>query len=134
MGKLRIRISTLEIGKVYKNTYPLLLLNVTGLKKMGELEVAVRFVRMAPTLDFLNVYSQPLLPMMHHIKPIGVVQQEVLRTIAVKITAAHFSRSEPPLRREVVTYMLDADSHSFSMRKIRANWLRIVNVLYGSRT
>ncbi|KAL8214418.1 hypothetical protein R6Q57_003867 [Mikania cordata] len=131
MGKLRIRISTLEIGKVYKNTYPLFLLNVTGLKKMGELEVAVRFIRMAPTLDFLNVYSQPLLPMMHHIKPIGVVQQEVLRTIAVKITAAHFSRSEPPLRREVVTYMLDADSHSFSMRKIRANWLRIVNILSG---
>ncbi|KAD1404144.1 hypothetical protein E3N88_42871 [Mikania micrantha] len=75
--------------------------------------------------------STPLLPMMHHIKPIGVVQQEVLRTIAVKITAAHFSRSEPPLRREVVTYMLDADSHSFSMRKIRANWLRIVNILSG---
>ncbi|KAK9068519.1 hypothetical protein SSX86_012633 [Deinandra increscens subsp. villosa] len=131
MGKVRIRISTLEIGKVYQNTYPLMLLNVAGLKKMGELEVAVRFVRMAPTLDFLNVYSQPLLPLMHHIKPIGVVQQEVLRTIAVKITAAHFARSEPPLRREVVTYMLDADSHAFSMRKVRANWLRIVNVLSG---
>lgn len=131
MGKVRIRISTLEVGKVYKNTYSLMLLNATGLKKMGELEVAVRFVRMAPTLDFLNVYSQPLLPIMHHIKPIGVVQQEVLRTIAVKITAAHLARSEPPLRREVVTYMLDADTHAFSMRKVRANWLRIVNVLSG---
>ncbi|KAK1426150.1 hypothetical protein QVD17_14819 [Tagetes erecta] len=131
MGKVRIRISTLEIGKVYKNTYPLMLLNAAGLKKMGELELAVRFVRMTPTLDVLSVYSQPLLPIMHHIKPIGVVQQEVLRTIAVKITAAHFARSEPPLRREVVTYMLDADSHAFSMRKVRANWLRIVNVLSG---
>ncbi|KAJ0503106.1 putative C2 domain, phosphoribosyltransferase, C2 domain superfamily [Helianthus annuus] len=131
MGKVRIRLSTLEIGKVYKNSYPLMLLNVGGLKKMGELEVAVRFVRMAPTIDLLNVYAQPLLPIMHHIKPIGVVQQEVLRTIAVKITAAHFARSEPPLRREVVTYMLDADSHAFSMRKVRANWLRIVNVLSG---
>ncbi|KAL4560630.1 hypothetical protein LXL04_032783 [Taraxacum kok-saghyz] len=129
MGKVHIRISTLEIGKVYKNTYSLMLLNAVGLKKMGELEVAVRFVRMAPTLDFLNVYSQPLLPIMHHIKPIGVVQQDVLRTIAVKITAAHLARSEPPLRREVVTYMLDADTHAFSMRKVRANWLRIVNVL-----
>nr|XP_043609107.1 protein QUIRKY [Erigeron canadensis] len=131
MGKVLIRISTLQIGKVYKNTYPLMLLNAAGLKKMGELEVAVRFVRMAPTIDLLNVYAQPLLPIMHHIKPIGVVQQEVLRTIAVKITAAHLARSEPPLRREVVTYMLDADSHAFSMRKVRANWLRIVNVLSG---
>ncbi|KAI3743358.1 hypothetical protein L1987_61065 [Smallanthus sonchifolius] len=131
IGKVRIRISTLEIGKVYKNTYPLMLLNVAGPKKMGELEVAVRFVRMTQTLDFLSVYSQPLLPIMHHIKPIGLVQQEVLRTIAVKITAAHFARSEPPLRREVVTYMLDTDSHAFSMRKVRANWLRIVNVLSG---
>ncbi|XP_076950069.1 multiple C2 domain and transmembrane region protein 16-like [Bidens hawaiensis] len=131
MGKVRVRLSTLEIGKVYKNSYPLMLLNATGLKKMGELELAVRFVRMAPTIDFLNVYAQPLLPLMHHIKPIGVVQQEVLRTIAVKITAAHFARSEPPLRREVVTHMLDADTHAFSMRKVRANWLRIVNVLSG---
>ncbi|XP_071690533.1 multiple C2 domain and transmembrane region protein 16 [Rutidosis leptorrhynchoides] len=131
MGKVRIRISTLETGKVYKNMYPLMLLNATGLKKMGELEVAVRFVKMAPTIDLLNVYAQPLWPIMHHIKPIGVVQQEVLRTIAVKITAAHLARSEPPLRREVVTYMLDADSHAFSMRKVRANWLRIVNVLSG---
>nr|GEV44721.1 protein QUIRKY [Tanacetum cinerariifolium] len=131
MGKVLIRISNLEIGKVYKNTYPLLLLNATGLKKMGELEVAVRFIRMAQTIDLLSVYSQPLWPIMHHIKPIGVVQQEVLRTIAVKITAAHLARSEPPLRREVVTYMLDADSHTFSMRKVRVNWLRIVNVLSG---
>ncbi|KAJ9559112.1 hypothetical protein OSB04_013726 [Centaurea solstitialis] len=131
LGKVRIRISNLEMGRVYKNTYPLMLLNGAGLKKMGELELAVRFVRMAPRLDFLNVYTQPLLPIMHHVKPIGVVQQEVLRTIAVKVIAAHLARSEPPLRREVVTYMLDADSHAFSMRKVRANWLRIINVLSG---
>ncbi|XP_024983600.1 protein QUIRKY [Cynara cardunculus var. scolymus] len=131
MGKVRIRISNLEMGKVYNNVYPLMLLNGAGLKKMGELEVAVRFVRMAPRLDFLNVYAQPLLPIMHHIKPIGVVQQEVLRTTAVKVIAAHLARSEPPLRREVVTYMLDADTHTFSMRKVRANWLRIINVLSG---
>ncbi|KAL0308254.1 UNVERIFIED_CONTAM: protein QUIRKY [Sesamum radiatum] len=131
VGKVRIRISTLATGKVYRSVFPLLLLSQAGLKKMGDIELAVRFARATPTLDFLHVYSQPLLPMMHHLKPLGMVQQEALRAIAVKIVSAHLSRSEPPLRREVVTYMLDADSNTFSMRKVRANWLRIINVIAG---
>ncbi|KAL2250885.1 UNVERIFIED_CONTAM: Protein QUIRKY [Sesamum indicum] len=131
VGKVRIRISTLATGKVYRSVFPLLLLSQAGLKKMGEIELAVRFARATPTLDFLHVYSQPLLPMMHHLKPLGMVQQEALRAIAVKIVSAHLSRSEPPLRREVVTYVLDADSNTFSMRKVRANWLRIINVIAG---
>ncbi|XVF42574.1 hypothetical protein PTKIN_Ptkin01aG0374600 [Pterospermum kingtungense] len=131
MGKVRVRISTLETGKVYRNTYPLMMLGNNGVQKMGALEVAVRFVRVAPTLDFLHVYSQPLLPLMHHIKPLGMAQQEMLRGTAVKLLAAHLSRSEPPLRSDVVRYMLDADTQTFSMRKVRANWSRIVNVLSG---
>ncbi|XP_073151429.1 multiple C2 domain and transmembrane region protein 16 [Henckelia pumila] len=131
IGKARIRVSTLAIGKVYRSVFPLFLLSRFGLKKMGEIELAVRFARVTPTLDFLHVYSQPLLPMMHHLKPIDMVQQDVLRNNAVKIVSAHLLRSEPPLRHEVVTYMLDADSHMFSMRKVRANWLRIINVIAG---
>ncbi|KAJ7976406.1 C2 domain-containing protein [Quillaja saponaria] len=131
IGKVRVRISTLQTGRVYKNAYPLLVLTQSGMKKMGEVEIAIRFIRATPTLDFLHVYSQPLLPLMHHIKPLGVVQQEVLRNTAVKIVAAHLSRSEPPVKREVVIYMLDADTHAFSMRKVRANWYRIINVIAG---
>ncbi|KAK6131646.1 hypothetical protein DH2020_034660 [Rehmannia glutinosa] len=131
IGKVRIRISTLTTGKVYRSVFSLILLSQAGLKKMGEIELAVRFARATPTLDFLHVYSQPLLPMMHHLKPIGMVQQEVLRAATVKIVSAHLSRAEPPLRREVVTYMLDSDSNTFSMRKVRANWLRIINVIAG---
>ncbi|TXG66362.1 hypothetical protein EZV62_007637 [Acer yangbiense] len=131
MGKVRIRISTLETSKVYKNTYPLLLLGNNGTTKLGEIEVAVRFIRSGPTLDFLHVYSQSLLPLMHHIKPLGVVHQEMLRSTACKIIAAHLARSEPPLRQDVVRYMLDADTQSFSMRKVRVNYFRIVNILAG---
>ncbi|KAH6762462.1 C2 calcium/lipid-binding plant phosphoribosyltransferase family protein [Perilla frutescens var. hirtella] len=132
IGKVRIRISTLTTAKVYKSVFPLILLSQAGLKKMGEIELAVRFVRSSPTLDFLHVYSQPLLPAMHHLKPLGMVQQEALRGAAMKIVAAHLSRSEPPLRREVVSHMLDhADSNSFSMRKVRANWYRIIHVIAG---
>ncbi|XP_057466585.1 multiple C2 domain and transmembrane region protein 16 [Actinidia eriantha] len=131
IGKVRLRVSTLKIGKVYRNSYPLILLTPAGLKKMGEIELAVRFVRETAPLDFLHVYSQPLLPLMHHIKPLGEIQQDMLRTTTVKIVAGHLARSEPPLRHEVVTYMLDADSHAFSMRKVRANWFRIINVVAG---
>ncbi|XP_027358769.1 protein QUIRKY [Abrus precatorius] len=131
IGKVRVRISTLQTGKVYRNTYPLLVLTHAGLKKMGEIEIAIRFLRTTQRLDFLHVYSQPMLPLMHHIKPLGVVQQEVLRNTAVRTVAAHLSRSEPPLRKEVVFYMLDADSHNFSIRKVRANWYRIINVVAG---
>ncbi|KAL3830159.1 hypothetical protein ACJIZ3_018961 [Penstemon smallii] len=131
IGKVRLRISTLTMGKVYKSMFPLLFLSQSGLKKMGEIELAVRFVRSAPTIDLLHVYSQPLLPMMHYVKPLGMIQQESLRVVAVKIVAAHLARSEPPLGREVVSYMLDSDSHTFSMRKVRANWYRIINVIAG---
>ncbi|KAJ8436276.1 hypothetical protein Cgig2_025705 [Carnegiea gigantea] len=131
IGKVRIRISALQTGRVYRNMYPLLLLTPSGLKKMGDIELAVRFVRGTPTLDVLHVYSQPLLPLMHHIKPLAFGQQEMLRNSAAKILATHLSRSEPPLRREVVIYLLDADSNSFSMRKVRANWYRIISLVAG---
>ncbi|KAL1195525.1 Multiple C2 domain and transmembrane region protein 16 [Cardamine amara subsp. amara] len=131
IGKVRIRISTLETSKAYRNTYPLLMLVNGGVKKLGEIELAVRFVRSAPPLDFLHVYTQPLFPLMHHIKPLSLFQVEMLRNTAVKILAVNLSRSEPPLRPEIVRYMLDADSHTFSMRKVRANWIRIVNVVAG---
>ncbi|TKY47916.1 QUIRKY protein [Spatholobus suberectus] len=131
IGKVRVRISTLQTGKVYRNTYPLLVLTHAGLKKMGEIEIAIRFVRTTQRLDFLHVYWQPMLPLMHHIKPLGVVHQEALRNMAVRMVAGHLSRSEPPLGKEVVFYMLDVDSHNFSMRKVRANWYRIINVVAG---
>ncbi|XP_022966146.1 protein QUIRKY isoform X2 [Cucurbita maxima] len=128
IGQVRIRISTLKTGKVYRNFYPLLLLSAAGSKKMGELEIAVRFVRTAPQFDFIHVYSQPLLPLMHHVKPLGIRQQEQLRIAAVETVVGHLSRSEPPLRREIILFMLDPESHGFSMRKVRANWYRIINV------
>ncbi|XP_057778894.1 multiple C2 domain and transmembrane region protein 16 [Salvia miltiorrhiza] len=133
IGKVRIRISTLTTAKVYRSIFPLMLLSQAGLKKMGEMELAVRFVRSTPTLDFLHVYSQPLLPAMHHLKPLGMLQQEALRSAAVKIVAAHLSRSEPPLRPEVVSHVLEQEGAStFSMRRVRANWYRIIKVIAGA--
>ncbi|GMN45695.1 hypothetical protein TIFTF001_014875 [Ficus carica] len=129
IGKVRIRISTLESNKVYTNSYPLLVLQRTGLKKMGEIEVAVRFACPSLLPDTCATYGQPLLPRMHYLRPLGVAQQEALRGAATIMVASWLGRSEPPLGPEVVRYMLDADSHTWSMRKSKANWFRIVAVL-----
>nr|GMC52660.1 protein QUIRKY [Ipomoea batatas] len=129
VGKIHIRVSTLENNKVYTNSYPLLVLSRAGLKKMGEIELAVRFSSPSLLPDTCAVYGQPLLPRMHYLRPLGVAQQEALRGAAIKMVAAWLARSEPPLGSEVVRYMLDADSHNWSMRKSKANWFRIVAVL-----
>ncbi|CAK9175393.1 unnamed protein product [Ilex paraguariensis] len=129
IGKVRIRVSTLESNKVYTNSYPLLVLLRSGLKKMGEIELAVRFACPSLLPDTCAVYGQPMLPIMHYLRPLGVAQQEALRGAATKLVATWLARSEPPLGPEVVRYMLDADSHTWSMRRSKTNWFRIVAVL-----
>ena len=129
IGKIRIRVSTLESNKVYTSSYPLLILLKSGLKKMGEIELAVRFACPYLLPETCSVYGQPILPKMHYLRPIGLGQQEALRGAATKMVAAWLTRSEPPLGPEVVRYMLDADSHTWSMRKSKANWFRILAVL-----
>uniref|UniRef100_A0A7N0VLH9 C2 domain-containing protein n=1 Tax=Kalanchoe fedtschenkoi TaxID=63787 RepID=A0A7N0VLH9_KALFE len=129
IGKIRIRVSTLESNKVYTNSYPLLVLLRSGLKKMGEIEIAVRFVCPSLLPDVCSIYTHPMLPSMHYVRPFGIAQQEALRIAAAKMVAAWLARSEPPLGPEVVRFMLDADSHNWSMRKSKANWFRIVALL-----
>ncbi|KAH9741033.1 Anthranilate phosphoribosyltransferase-like protein [Citrus sinensis] len=46
-----------------------------------------------------------------------------------KIVSIRLNRAEPPLRKEVVEYMLDVDSHMWSMRRSKANFFRIMGVL-----
>ncbi|KAL6214453.1 hypothetical protein ACLB2K_013887 [Fragaria x ananassa] len=130
IGKVRIRLSTLESDRVYTHSYPLLMLHPSGVKKMGELHLAVRF-SCANMGNMLNMYTMPLLPKMHFVQPLTVNQLETLRHQAMNVVASRLSRTEPPLGREVVEYMLDHDSHMWSMRRSKANFFRLVNVLSG---
>ncbi|KAF3448922.1 hypothetical protein FNV43_RR09639 [Rhamnella rubrinervis] len=97
IGKVRIRLSTLETDRVYTHSYPLLVLQSSGVKKMGEVQLAL----------------------------------DSLRFQAMQIVSMRLNRSEPPLRKEVVEYMLDVDSHMWSMRRSKANFFRIMGVLSG---
>ncbi|BAF20880.1 multiple C2 domain and transmembrane region protein 16 [Oryza sativa Japonica Group] len=130
MGKVRIRLSTLESGRVYRGVYPLIMMLPTGAKRMGDVELAIRFAASASALDVLHMYGRPALPPMHHLRPIPAASRDALRLSAARISAAHLARSEPPLRREAATWMLDAaEPRGFSMRKLRANWTRAVAAL-----
>lgn len=130
IGKVRIRISTLETGRVYTHSYPLLVLHPSGVKKMGEVHLAIRF-SCTSMVNMMATYSRPLLPKMHYVRPLTVMQLDSLRYQAVSIVAARLSRAEPPLRKEVIEYMTDADSHLWSMRRSKANFYRLMSVFSG---
>ncbi|KAM0932360.1 putative C2 domain, phosphoribosyltransferase, C2 domain superfamily [Dioscorea sansibarensis] len=130
IGKVRIRLSTLQTDRVYTHSYPLLVLLPSGVKKMGEVQLAVRFT-CSSLLNMMHMYSQPLLPKMHYLHPLSVTQLDNLRHQATQIVSMRLNRAEPPLRKEVVEYMLDVDSHMWSMRKSKANFFRIMSVLSG---
>ncbi|XP_010521156.1 PREDICTED: FT-interacting protein 1-like [Tarenaya hassleriana] len=128
IGKVRVRLSTLETDKVYTHFYPLLVLTQSGLKKYGEIHLALRFTCTA-WVNMVAQYGNPLLPKMHYVQPIPVRHIDVLRHQAMQIVAARLARAEPPLRREVVEYMLDMDYHMFSLRRSKANFTRIMSLL-----
>jgi hypothetical protein len=130
IGKVRIRLSTLETDRVYTHSYPLLVVHPTGVKKMGEIQLAVRF-SCSSLLNMMHMYSNPLLPKMHYIHPLTVSQLDSLRHLATQIVSMRLSRAEPPLRKEVVEYMLDVGSHMWSMSRSKANFFRIMGVLSG---
>ncbi|KAK9274179.1 hypothetical protein L1049_018993 [Liquidambar formosana] len=130
IGKVRIRLSTLETDRVYTHSYPLIVLQPSGVKKTGEVQLAVRFTCSA-WINMMHIYTHPLLPKMHYIHPLSVIQLDSLRHQATQIVSLRLSRAEPPLRKEVVEYMLDVDSHMWSMRRSKANFFRIMGVLSG---
>lgn len=128
MGKIRIRLSTLELNRIHFNFYPIIAIHPTGAKKMGELELAVR-ITCSSWLSLVQSYTAPLLPRMHYVRPLGPAQQDILRHTAVRLVTARMGRSEPPLGPEVVQHMLDTDAHVWSMRRSKSNWFRIVGCL-----
>ncbi|RYR43939.1 hypothetical protein Ahy_A08g040315 isoform D [Arachis hypogaea] len=133
IGKVRIRLSTLEANRIYTHSYPLLVLHPHGIKKMGELQLAVRFTTLS-LANIFHIYGQPLLPKMHYLHPFTVNQVDNLRYQAMNIVATRLGRAEPPLRKEVVEYMLDVDSHMWSMRRSKANFFRIMSLFSGMIT
>ncbi|KAK7401532.1 hypothetical protein VNO78_13081 [Psophocarpus tetragonolobus] len=128
IGKVRIRLSTLESHRIYTHSYPLINLHTQGAKKMGEIQLAVRFSCLS-LLNVLQTYAQPLFPRMHYVCPLSIFQLDSLRNQAAAVTVLRFKRAEPPLSKEVVEYMLDMGANVWSMRKGRAQFHRVASLL-----
>ncbi|KAL8138323.1 hypothetical protein V2J09_004324 [Rumex salicifolius] len=131
IGKVRIRLSTLATDQIYTHFHPLLVLTPSGLKKHGELHLAVRFSCTA-WINMVTLYGRPLLPKMHYVQPITIRHIDWLRHQATQIVANRLARAEPALRKEIVEYMLDTDYNMWSLRRSKANFLRIMSVLSGA--
>ncbi|KAL3512860.1 hypothetical protein ACH5RR_025577 [Cinchona calisaya] len=130
IGKVRIRLSTLETDRIYTHYYPLQVLQPSGLKKHGELHLVLQFTCTA-WANMVAQYGRPLLPRMHYVQPISIRHIDWLRHQAMQIVAARLSRAEPPIRKETAEYMLDVNNHMFSLRKSKANLYRIISSLSG---
>ncbi|KAE9446379.1 hypothetical protein C3L33_21722, partial [Rhododendron williamsianum] len=137
IGKVRVRLSTLETDRIYTHLYPLLVLQSSGLKKHGELHLALRFTCTA-WVNMVAQYGKPLLPKMHYVEPIPIrrIDRPCFQAEAEQIVADRMSLSkvEPPLRREIVEYMLDADHLMWSFRRSKANFFRIMLFLWRIST
>ncbi|KAK6259877.1 hypothetical protein SCA6_014351 [Theobroma cacao] len=77
IGKVRIRLSTLESDRVYTHSYLFIMLHTSGVKKMDELHLAVRFL-CANMGNMLHMYTLSLLPKMHYVHYLSVNQLESL--------------------------------------------------------
>ncbi|KAJ9158726.1 hypothetical protein P3X46_024286 [Hevea brasiliensis] len=128
IGKVRIRLPTLETDRIYAHSYPLLALRPDGMKKMGELQLVVRFSCIS-MVNLLHTYTQPLLPKTQYVSPLSVYQLNTLRRQAVYLICSRLSRTDPPLRKEVVEYILDARARMWSIRKGKANLERVMRCL-----
>ncbi|XP_010538634.1 PREDICTED: FT-interacting protein 1 [Tarenaya hassleriana] len=126
IGKIRMRLSTLETSRVYTHSYPLVVLKPDGVKKMGEIQLAVRFT-CGSMIDMLQKYAEPLLPQMHYTNPLSIYQLDSLRSQATHILCIRLGRNEPPIGKEVVEYMLDVGSNMWSSRRGRANFERLLS-------
>ncbi|KAE8727720.1 hypothetical protein F3Y22_tig00005406pilonHSYRG00443 [Hibiscus syriacus] len=84
-----------------------------GVKRTGEIQLAIRFTCTSYFNLFLVYTMNPMLPPMHHIYPLSIYQLDSLREQATRILCLSLSRTEPPLRSEVVEYMLDGDARKW---------------------
>ncbi|XP_066342553.1 FT-interacting protein 4-like [Miscanthus floridulus] len=145
IGKVRIRLSTLETDRVYAHAYSLVTLSPSGPIKTGELHLALK-ISLPSIANMLRMYVRPTLPRMHYVQPLNEEQEDFFATVgssddtngklwshAANILALRLDRIEPPLSKEVVAYMCNVEScnnNSFSMRRSKANFLRLIAVLF----
>ncbi|KAJ4757864.1 C2 calcium/lipid-binding plant phosphoribosyltransferase family protein [Rhynchospora pubera] len=126
IGKVQIRLSTMESGKIYSHSYPLIELSKHGVKKMGEIQLAVRFT-CTHWMRTVAIYGKPLLPQIHYIQPINYDKQAILQRSAFQIIVSHLARSQPALSENIVKYMIG------SSKQFLGNWIIDMSEIWSAR-
>ncbi|CAL9245490.1 unnamed protein product [Arabidopsis halleri] len=129
IGKVRIPLNRVQSDWIYTCSYPILKLGSSGLKKMGELQLAIRFVYVAQGYARYTAPFRWMLPKAHYKSPLSMSQIDKLRAQAVEINCANLAKTEPALRSEVVSDMLKPKNKSFSIRITKANFDRLYRVV-----
>jgi hypothetical protein len=75
------RWGTLESDRIYTHFYPFINLHTQGAKKMGEIQLPVRF-SCPSLLNVFKTYAQQFLPKMHYICPLSMFQIDSLQNQA----------------------------------------------------
>lgn len=117
IGMVRIRLSNLRINTTYTDSYPLIVLQPTGVKEMGEIRLAIRFT-CSSMKKLLSSYLRPKLPLVDN----GVDNLTSLRKEAISILSNSLSQD---LRKDVVECMLNEGFDKWSHRRMYANYLRV---------
>ncbi|ESQ43904.1 hypothetical protein EUTSA_v10006434mg [Eutrema salsugineum] len=129
IGKVRFRLSKLKWDTIYTGSYPILVLGKEGLKKMGEIQLAIRCASSGPlTYAFATAPFRWMLPKSHYKSPLSLLQIEALRSQAVEVNCMNLAKTEPMLRSEVVKDMLKPKSNNFSLRRAKANYERLCRI------
>ncbi|CAA3033379.1 FT-interacting 1-like [Olea europaea subsp. europaea] len=130
IGKVRIWLCALKTSRVYNHLYLIILLLPCGMKKMGEIQLAMR-LSCCSLFDLLQMYLQPMLPSLHYLHPLSIHQIDSMRYQTTQIVSMRLRCAEPPLRKEVVAYELDVGSKMWSIRRSKTNHYRIAGIQSG---
>ncbi|TKY57463.1 QUIRKY protein [Spatholobus suberectus] len=131
IGKVRITLSELETNRIYSNSCPLVELQPLRLRKMGGIPLAFKFC-CPDMINLCKVYNTlPMLPRQHFANPLSPTQFHGLRKQTSMLVSSKTSKTEPPMTREVVEYMLDSREIMWSMPRGRADFERINTFVSG---
>ncbi|XP_010418582.2 PREDICTED: FT-interacting protein 1-like [Camelina sativa] len=133
IGKVRIPLNRVHYNWIYTCSYPIMNLGSSGLKKMGELQLAIRYVNSAELYARFSASTRWMLPKTHYKSPVSMYQVDKMRAQAVDLNCANLENTLPPLGSEIVSDMLKPKSKNFSMRRTKANFARLC-ILYKRLT
>eukprot|EP00899_Mesostigma_viride_P003849 jgi/Mesvir1/13465/Mv16525-RA.1 len=130
-GKVKVRLSTLDDGRNYITTFPLLHSTKEGtIQRSGSLELLLRF-EYASRLKVIARYLSPPLSWNYYEGTLFPSEEAELQCQQThqRIVSQVLAAEKSPIRKEVFNTMMDAGALEFKMSRARTNWERFKAVI-----